>query len=145
MASGITTANPPDLAIKALWIAPHGSRAHNNPIFSSYVHRTLAHQQRIAMSPCENDTPINWKRNLIVTLARLFSLPVPPSSLVMPFPTPSTLSSLGYRSSALNMWSVLSSALHFYFRPSPHRFGVDSPTVKAENSCYYALPSAWAS
>ncbi len=26
-------------------------------IFSSYVHRALAHQQRIAMSPCENDTP----------------------------------------------------------------------------------------
>ncbi|MFO6427172.1 hypothetical protein ACLBOM_22840 [Escherichia coli] len=40
MASGITAANPPDLAIKALWIAPPGSRALISVlIFSSYVHR----------------------------------------------------------------------------------------------------------
>ncbi|MCK3333402.1 hypothetical protein MZH32_23325, partial [Escherichia coli] len=67
MASGITTANPPDLAIKALWISPPGSRAHN---YCAYLFLLcsprLAHKQRIDMSHCENDTPINWKRNLIV-------------------------------------------------------------------------------
>ena len=96
------------------------------------------------MSPCENDTPINWKRNLIVAWLGCF-LTGAAFSLVMPF-LPLYVEQLGVTGhSALNMCPVLSSALHFYFRPSPHRFGVDSPTVKAENSCYYALPSAWAS
>ncbi len=37
---GITTANPPDLAIKALWIAPpEVGRIISVLIFSSYVHR----------------------------------------------------------------------------------------------------------
>lgn len=95
------------------------------------------------MSPCENDTPINWKRNLIVAWLGCF-LTGAAFSLVMPF-LPLYVEQLGVTGhSALNM-PVLSSALHFYFRPSPHRFGVDSPTVKAEKSCYYALLSAWAS
>lgn len=92
------------------------------------------------MSPCENDTPINWKRNLIVAWLGCF-LTGAAFSLVMPF-LPLYVEQLGVTG---HSGPVLSSALHFYFRPSPHRFGVDSPTVKAENSCYYALPSAWAS
>ena len=96
------------------------------------------------MSPCENDTPINWKRNLIVAWLGCF-LTGAAFSLVMPF-LPLYVEQLGVTGhSALNMWSGIVFTLHFYFRPSPHRFGVDSPIVKAENSCYYALLSAWAS
>lgn len=96
------------------------------------------------MSPCENDTPINWKRNLIVAWLGCF-LTGAAFSLVMPF-LPLYVEQLGVTGhSALNMWSGIVFSITFYFRPSPHRFGVDSPTVKAENSCYYALPSAWAS
>lgn len=36
------------------------------------------------MSPCENDTPINWKRNLIVAWLGCF-LTGAAFSLVMPF------------------------------------------------------------
>ncbi len=39
MASGIPTANPPDLAIKALWLRPlEVGRIISVLIFSSYVH-----------------------------------------------------------------------------------------------------------
>lgn len=96
------------------------------------------------MSPCENDTPINWKRNLIVAWLGCF-LTGAAFSLVMPF-LPLYVEQLGVTEySALNMWSGIVFSITFLFLPSPHRFGVDSPTVKAENSCYYALLSAWAS
>ncbi len=38
------------------------------------------------------------------------------------------------------MWSGIVFSITFLFSAIAHRFGVDSPTVKAENSCYYALP-----
>ena len=56
------------------------------------------------MSPCENDTPINWKRNLIVAWLGCF-LTGAAFSLVMPF-LPLYVEQLGVTGhSALNMWS----------------------------------------
>ncbi|XPE66327.1 MFS transporter [Shigella flexneri] len=53
--------------------------------------------------------------------------------LVMPF-LPLYVEQLGVTGhSALNMWSGIVFSITFLFWPSPHRFGVDSPTVKAEN------------
>ena len=96
------------------------------------------------MSPCENDTPINWKRNLIVAWLGCF-LTGAAFSLVMPF-LPLYVEQLGVTGhSALNMWSGIVFSITFLFSAIASPFGVDSPTVKAENSCYYALPSAWAS
>ncbi|CAM4395304.1 multidrug resistance protein MdtG [Shigella boydii] len=54
------------------------------------------------MSPCENDTPINWKRNLIVAWLGCF-LTGAAFSLVMPF-LPLYVEQLGVTGhSALNM------------------------------------------
>lgn len=96
------------------------------------------------MSPCENDTPINWKRNLIVAWLGCF-LTGAAFSLVMPF-LPLYVEQLGVTGhSALNMWSGIVFSITFLFSAIASPFWGGSPTVKAENSCYYALPSAWAS
>lgn len=115
MASGITTENPPDLAIKALWIAPlEVGRIISVLIFFFLCSPRLAHQQRIAMSPCENDTPINWKRNLIVAWLGCF-LTGAAFSLVMPF-LPLYVEQLGVTGhSALNMWSGIVFSITFLF------------------------------
>ena len=63
------------------------------------------------MSPCENDTPINWKRNLIVAWLGCF-LTGAAFSLVMPF-LPLYVEQLGVTGhSALNMWYCLQ---HYIF------------------------------
>lgn len=97
------------------------------------------------MSPCENDTPINWKRNLIVAWLGCF-LTGAAFSLVMPF-LPLYVEQLGVTGhSALNMWSGIVFSITFLFSAFASPFwGGLCPTVKAEKSCYYALLSAWAS
>ena len=83
------------------------------------------------MSPCENDTPINWKRNLIVAWLGCF-LTGAAFSLVMPF-LPLYVEQLGVTGhSALNMWSGIVFSITFLFSAIASPFGVDSPTVKAE-------------
>lgn len=66
------------------------------------------------MSPCENDTPINWKRNLIVAWLGCF-LTGAAFSLVMPF-LPLYVEQLGVTGhSALNMWSGIVFSITFLF------------------------------
>ncbi len=66
------------------------------------------------MSPCENDTPINWKRNLIVAWLGRF-LTGAAFSLVMPF-LPLYVEQLGVTGhSALNMWSGIVFSITFLF------------------------------
>lgn len=73
MASGITTANPPDLAIKALWIAPlEVGRIISVLIFSSYVHRAWRTNSGLLCHPVKM-TPYKLETKPDRRLARLFS------------------------------------------------------------------------
>lgn len=92
------------------------------------------------MSPSDNDTSINWKRNLIVAWLGCF-LTGAAFSLVMPF-LPLYVEQLGVTGhSELNMWS----GIVFNFLLSPPRFGAGLPIAKAEKLCYCARLSGWAS
>lgn len=96
------------------------------------------------MSPSDNDTSINWKRNLIVAWLGCF-LTGAAFSLVMPF-LPLYVEQLGVTGhSALNMWSGIVFSITFLFSAIASPFWGDLPTVKAGKSCYCAQLSAWAS